>query len=114
MKSEIGWDLIESFTKDKESELFKVLNANRDFYERSYGKEKIYSIYRGILQRELYQYSRNGEKEMFFQSLDSLKALNAPIRDIAIMHSNFYLQNLDVESIYRDFRHVCRPISPAG
>lgn len=35
---------------------------------------------------------------MFFQSLDSLKALNAPIRDIAIMHSNFYLQNLDVES----------------
>lgn len=98
MKSEIGWDLIESFTKDKESELFKVLNANRDFYERSYGKEKIYSIYRGILQRELYQYSRNGEKEMFFQSLDSLKALNAPIRDIAIMHSNFYLQNLDVES----------------
>lgn len=75
MKSEIGWDLIESFTKDKESELFKVLNANRDFYERSYGKEKIYSIYRGILQRELYQYSRNGEKEMFFQSLDSLKAI---------------------------------------
>ncbi|UNY98445.1 thioredoxin domain-containing protein [Zhouia spongiae] len=98
LRSASGWKLIQSFTYDDDSELFQFLDQNRSHFEKNFGKDAVNAVYRRAVQRNMYQYSRNNEKELFFESIDSLKRLNAGTRDIAIPHCQFYLQNLDVEA----------------
>ncbi|RAV27932.1 thioredoxin family protein [Sinomicrobium soli] len=95
LRSASGWKLISSFVYDDNSELFGFLDRHRAHFEKEYGEDAVSGVYRRAVQRKLYQYSRNNEKENFFRYLDSLKALHASPRDIALSHCQFYLQNTD-------------------
>ena len=101
LKSPAGWKLIQSFANNDEDTLFLFMNNNKSYFTTNYGADEVNVIYRKALQRKMYSYSRNNERVLFFEGLDSLKSLNASPRDLSIMHCQFYLVNLDEEEFIK-------------
>ncbi|MBC9795435.1 thioredoxin family protein [Sinomicrobium weinanense] len=97
LKSEYGWKLTESFVYDDQSELFHFMDSHKEYFMDRFGKDAVYEVYQRALQRKLYQSSKENNAEQFFEQLDSLKTLTSNPRDIAILHCQFYLNNVDEE-----------------
>lgn len=95
--SDSGWRLINNFVYDDSSQLFDVLDANRNRYVDLAGRDAVNQVYQKALQRNMYASSRNQNEALFLQQLDSLKKLTDEKRDIAIMHSGFYVNSNDAK-----------------
>jgi len=92
-----GWKLIETFVFSDQDELFNKLTKFHKFYVDLVGKTKVNHIYIRAIQRNMYQSTRDLNEKLFFRQLDSLKKLNATARDLAIIHSGYYIESNNAE-----------------
>lgn len=91
LKTASGWRLIETFVYDDSHDLFKFLNANKRHFVDVAGTDAVNKIYQRALTRNMYQSSRNKDEKQFFKQLDSLKKLSDSPRDLAIIHSGYFV-----------------------
>lgn len=88
--SEKGWEVAKNFIFD-DSLIMEQFLKNETYYTTTFGKKEVNALKRKIIQRELYTYSREKNSDLFFKKFDTLKQLNASIRDLSILHSGFYI-----------------------
>ena len=91
LKSASGWQVIETFVFDDSHELFKLLNANKQHYIDLAGTKAVNKVYKRALTRNMYQSSNIKNEKLFFEQLDSLKKLSETPREVAIIHSGYFV-----------------------
>lgn len=91
LKSNSGWRLMETFVYDDSHDLFKLLNTNKQHFIDLAGVSVVNKIYKRALTRNMYQASKNKDEKLFFKQLDSLKKLSDTPREIAIIHSDYFV-----------------------
>lgn len=91
LKSPSGWRLIKTFVYEDSSYLFKVLNTNKEYFIDLAGTETVNTVYKRALMRNMYQSSKSANSKVFFKQLDSLKKLSDTPRDLAIMHTGYFV-----------------------
>ena len=84
-----GWKIIQNFLFDEPIILQKFKQEKKQLTS-IYGKEPVDKLYSKVIQSNIYTYTREKNETLFFKSLDTLKLLNAPIRDIAILHAGYF------------------------
>lgn len=94
--SKNGWEVVQNFIFD-DAKILQKLHQNKEYYIKNYDKKEVDDLYRQIIQREMYTYSREKNSTLFFKKLDTLKLLNPPIRDLAIIHSGFFVNTNNAE-----------------
>ena len=101
LKSAYGWRLIETFVKDDSNDLFKFLNSNKQHFFELAGEESVNKVYKNAIIRKMYQSSRNADSKLFFEQLDSLKKLSNTPRDLAIIHSGYFVDTDNSEEFIK-------------
>src|SRR5699024_10627593 len=91
--SKSGWRLIQNFVSDDSSDLFPVLDKNKNHFIELAGQKAVNDIYKKVLQRKMYSSIDKGDEVTFLKQLDSLKKLTDNKRDIAIIHCSYYIKN---------------------
>ncbi|MDN3665784.1 thioredoxin family protein [Algibacter miyuki] len=95
LKTYSGWKLVQAFTSNEESDLFKLLNKNKSLYKEIAGESAINKVYEKVLKRNIYQSLNTLNSTLFLSQLDSLKKITDNPKDVAILHCEYFLKTKD-------------------
>ncbi|CDF78637.1 thioredoxin domain protein [Formosa agariphila KMM 3901] len=101
MQTYSGWKIIEAFTDNNQSNLFKTLNNNKKHYTEMAGIESVNKIYERVLLNDIYSNLEEKDSLLFFSKLDSLKNVSLNSRTVPILHCDYYLRNMDPENFIK-------------